>query len=402
MTLNRRRWLVLAAGVLANACCGAGYAFSVFKKPLSAVLHCTDPQVTMAFSLTTVFLPVGMLVSGVVSRKRGPRVTIVAGGILFGLGVFLSGFSSSLWWLYATFGAMSSLGQGASYGTVIAVAMRWFPDRRGMASGMVVSALGVGTLVIALLAQVLISRIGVQSTLNALGIGIIVVILSASRFLVDPPKDFAPAAVQSETDKAVVESEVGWKTMLRRPLFWALFVLYMLGAFAGLMVISQASDVAQKMTGLTAAAASLVVGMLGVANSAGRLFWGSISDKIGRLSALAGMLAVTAIVMVLLPRLALSEVGLMVGFVLVGLCFGGCLGTFPSLCADAFGGRNLAVNYALLFVAFAIAGLFGPRVGAVLSADTGGYVTGFRTAGAIATVGLALALGLKLRWARRH
>ena len=166
------------------------------------------------------------------------------------------------------------------------------------------------------------------------------------------------------------------------------------------MVISQASDVAQKMTMLSAAAAAVVVGLLGAANSAGRLFWGGISDRIGRLPALAAMFAITAIVMLFLPQLALGQAGLIIGFVLVGLCYGGYLGTFPSLCADTFGSRNMAVNYALLFVAFAIAGLVGPRVGAVLHANTGYYITGFRTAAALATLGLALVLSVELRRTR--
>lgn len=405
LTLNRRRWLVLAAGILANACCGAGYAFSVFKKPLIDVLHCTDPQVTLAFSLTVVFLPLGMLASGAISQKYGPRAAIVLGGAVFGLGVFLSGFSSSLGWLYATFGAMSSLGQGASYGTCIAVAVSWFPDRRGLASGLVVSALGVGTLIIAPLAGALISRIGVLGTLNALGIGIVVVVLSASRFIVSPPKGFVAPTGQSETRvprEPHSDVEIGWRAMLARPLFWALFAMYLFGTFSGLMVISQASDIAQKMTELTAVAASFVVGLLGAANSAGRLFWGGVSDRIGRLRTLALMFAITTIVMLLLPQLAVGRIGLVVGFLLVGLCYGGYVGTFPSLCADAFGGRNLAANYALLFVAFGVAGVVGPRMGAVLHASTGDYITGFRTAATIAAIGLAIAIGLKLRGAKQH
>ena len=202
---------MLAAGILANACCGAGYAFSVFKKPLIGILQCSDAQVTLAFSLTTVFLPLGMLASGAIAHRRGPRVAVAAGGLLFGLGVFLSGFSSSLGWLYATFGAMASMGQGASYGTCIAVAVRWFPERKGMASGLVVSALGIGTLVIAPLAQSLISRIGVLGTLNALGLGIVVVILSASRFIVNPPKDIAASVECSEKQAEPGGAEVGWR-----------------------------------------------------------------------------------------------------------------------------------------------------------------------------------------------
>ena len=392
MTLNRRRWLVLAAGTLANACCGAGYAFSVFKKPLIGILGCTDAQVTLAFSLTVLFLPLGMLISGAVSRKHGPRAAIMIGGLVFGGGVFLSGFSSTLGWFYATFGAMSSLGQGMSYGTCIAVSVSWFPDRKGLASGLVVSALGVGTLVVAPLAQAMIAGMGVLHTLNALGLGLLLIVVGSSWFVVRPPKEMLPEVGPSEARR-----EVGWRDMLTRPVFWAMFAMYLFGAFAGLMVVSQAFDIAQSMTALTASVASLVVGILGAANSVGRLLWGGVSDRVGRIRALAAMFAVTAVVMIFLPRLALCETGLIVGFVLIGLCYGGYMGTFPSLCADTFGGSGLASNYALLFLAFAAAGILGPRAGAVLHASTGSYIAGFWTAAALSGFGLCIALLLQAR-----
>jgi len=395
MTLNRKRWLVIVAGIIGNACCGAGYAFSVFKKPLIAVLHCTDPQATLAFSLSVVFLPVGMLLSGAIAKRRGPRIVIAVGGVIFGMGMFLAGFSGSLGWLYVTFGLMVSLGQGMSYGTIIATAVRWFPDRKGLASGLVVSALGIGTLIVAPVARELITSVGVLDTLRILGAAIVIVIGTASLFITDPPKGYAPVVAQGPL--AEQTNEVGWQKMLFRPLFWMLFVLYVLGAFTGLMIISHASDIAQKMTGLTATAASFVVGMLGAANSAGRLFWGGISDRIGRFTALAAMCGITAVVMLLLPGLALYKAGLIVAYLLIGLCYGGCLGTFPSLCADSFGSKDMAVNYALLFVAFGVAGVMGPRVGAVLLERTGAYTTAFALTAAIAAAGMILSLSLKLR-----
>ena len=392
MTLNRRRRLVLAAGTLANACCGAGYAFSVFKKPLIGILHCTDAQITLAFSLTVLFLPLGMLISGAICRKWSPGAAIMIGGLVFGGGVFLSGFSSTLGWFYATFGAMSSLGQGMSYGTCIAVSVSWFPERKGLASGLVVSALGVGTLVVAPLAQAMIAGMGVLHTLNALGLGMLAIVVGSSRLIVDPPKELLAQNCQTE-----VRREVGWREMPARPMFWAMFAMYLFGAFAGLMVVSQAFDIAQSMTALTAAAASVVVGILGASNSVGRLLWGGVSDRLGRLPALAAMFAVTAVVMIILPQLALSRIGVIVGFVLIGLCYGGYMGTFPSLCADTFGGSGLASNYAFLFLAFAAAGILGPRAGAVLHASTGSYIAGFETAAALAAVGLVIAVALQMR-----
>lgn len=394
MALNKKRWLIIVAGIVGNACCGAGYAFSVFKKPLIAVLSCTDPQVTLAFSLSMVFLPVGMLLSGAIAKRRGPRIVIAVGGVIFGLGMFLAGFSRSLFWLYATFGLMVSLGQGMSYGTIIATAVRWFPDRKGLASGLVVSALGVGTLIVAPVARALITSVGVLSTLKILGGAIFVIICTASLFITDPPKSIVSDVTAEQLPNR--DNDLSWREMLARPLFWMLFVLYILGAFTGLMIISQASDIAQKMTGLTAIAASFVVGMLGAANSIGRFFWGGISDRIGRFTALAAMCGITAVIMFLLPSLAVHRAGLIVAYLLIGLCYGGCLGTFPSLCADSFGTKDVAINYALLFTAFSVAGIIGPRVGAVLLERTGAYTTAFALTAGISATGMLLFIGVKL------
>jgi OFA family oxalate/formate antiporter-like MFS transporter len=402
LSLTRRRWLVIAAGILANACCGAGYAFSVIKGPLMAVLGRSDPEVSLAYSLSVVFLPAGMLLAGAICARRGPRFAIALGGILFGAGMLLAGFSRSLVWLYATYGAMVSVGQGLSYGTVIATAVRWFPDRRGLASGLVVSALGVGTLVVAPLYQAIIGNdpTRVMLALKALGIAFVITVGTASRFITEPPKGYSPASTAEQAGRTRArgsEEEVEWRAMLARPLFWTLFALYVLGTFSGHMVLTQAAGIAQKITLLTATAASFVVGLLGIANAAGRLFWGGISDRIGRLTALASMFAITAAAMMFLPELALRQGGLIIGFALILLCYGGNLGLFPSLCADAFGGRNLAVNYALLFVAFGVAGVTGPRVGALMLQRTGSYSAGCAVAAAAAGLGLLISLGLRLQ-----
>ena len=146
MATSRKRWLVFTAGILANTCMGAGYAFSVFKKDLIEVLHCTTQEATLAYSLSFAFLPLGMIVGGLISRRIGPRVAVAMGGTIFGLGVLLAGFVNSVYCLYITYGLMVSLGNGIIYATVIAVAVRWFPERKGFASGAVVAVLGGGTL----------------------------------------------------------------------------------------------------------------------------------------------------------------------------------------------------------------------------------------------------------------
>lgn len=398
LTLTNRRWLIIAAGILANACCGAGYAFSVIKAPLMQVLERSDAEVSMAYSFSVILLPVGMLLGGWLSSRRGPRLAVAVGGLVFGAGLFASGFSQSLIWLYVTYGMMVSLGQGTSYGTVISVAVRWFPDRKGLASGLVVSALGVGTLVVAPLYQSIVGSDPerVLFALKTMGVAVLFMVLTASRFIVDPPKDIQQTAV-SNVEAAPSGDDLQWRQMLRQPMFWMLFTLYVLGTFSGHMILTQASGMAQKTTGLTAAAAAVVVGIMGAANATGRFVWGWVSDRIGRLNTVAAMFAVTVVVMALLNKMASGHAGLIAGLVVVGLCYGGNLGTYPSICADAFGTRNMSINYAILFVAFSVAAVAGPRVGAMLLENTGGYSAGCTTAAALAGLGLLLSLAMKLR-----
>lgn len=403
MDLQKKARLILIAGVLANLCQGAAYSFSVFKGPLKAHLGCTETQIALAFSLAIGFLPVGMLLSGRFADRGSPRLVVALGGLLFGLGMFLAGFSNTTLWLYATFGLMMSLGNGAAYGAVVATAVKWYPHRRGMAGGIVVSALGLGTVIVAPVAQQMIDvpSLGVLGAFKVLGAAFIVITLGASFFIVNPPAGYGAEAETNSQTRASAEN-LDWKQMLARPRFWLLYVIYIAGAFSGLMVVSQASSIGQELTRLSAGAASVIVGILGLANALGRLSWGTVSDRIGRFPTLSIMFAITALVMFGFSTLAGSSAGLIAAILLVGLCYGGYLGTFPSICADAFGSRNLTVNYGLLFSAFSLSGVLGPRVGAVLKESTGGYGTSFAVACGVAVFGLVLCLLASLSDRRRR
>ncbi|MGC8863740.1 MAG: L-lactate MFS transporter [Armatimonadota bacterium] len=390
MNPDRNRWFILAACVFANLVSGAAYASSVFKRPMMEHLGCTEQQWALAFSLTLAFLPVGMLMSGRIVDKGSPRTAVALGALLMGLGAFLAGYARSLTWLYMTFGVMMSLGNGSSYGAVIAVSVRWFPDRRGMASGLTVGALGFGTAIIAPFAQWLLQQpgLGVLGMFRVLGITFFLVLALASLVMRNPPADFAPREELRQSS----DRDLRWTEMLARPRFWLLYTLYASGVFSGLMVISQAATIAQELTHLSKAASAGVVSLLGLANAAGRVTWGAVSDRIGRLPSLALMFLVTMIAMLLLPQLATDRETLIAAVIVIGLCFGGYLGTFPSLCADSFGETNAAVNYALLFSAFSVAGLAGPYVAARFAQGSGGYAAAFRVAASVCSAGLILTL----------
>lgn len=395
------RWLVLAAGIFANTCMGAGYAFSIFKKDLISMLKCTAPEATLAYSLSFAFLPIGMLLGGALSRKYGPRLAVMLGGILFGCGVMSAGFANHIYALYLTYGLMVSIGNGIVYATIIAVAVRWFPDRKGFAGGSAVAALGVGAMIISCVAQSLVTQVGVQGALKLMGMSFAVIMVFASLLLVDPPKDYAlafSAGTNRKKSNQPVGPDVTWNEMLRQPVFWVLFMIYVCATAPGLMLISEAKDVAVDLGKLDDVAAVSLVGLLGgIASAAGRLGWAAVSDKIGRLNVLAAILVISGSVMLVMPKAALSDQGLWLSYLLIGLCYGGALGTFPSLCADRFGSRNIEINYALLFVAFSAASMIGPRFSALLKESGGGYTSGFMLAAALAGVGLALSLTLRLK-----
>lgn len=405
MNLDGKRWLILFAGILANLCQGMAYASSVFAVPVMQkfgfmIIGPEGKPVpdmskwAIAFSMTVAFLWLGMLFAGRIADKKNPRTAIAIGGILFAGGVFLAGFSKSYVMFCISFGIMTSIGSGMAYGSIVSTSVRWFPEKRGMASGLVVGALGFGPVVLAPIGDILVKNMGVMDAFKVLGIAIALIIVLASIIITNPPENYTPAGFTPKTPSqaAAIGKDVDWKKMLNMPRFWALYIMYIFGAFSGLMVISQAKPMAMTLTKLTPNEAITVVMVLAIANAAGRIFWGFVSDRIGRIKSLALMFFVNAIMMLLLPKFAGDKATMMIDLICVGACFGGYLGTFPSLCADSFGAKNMTVNYALLFTGFSIAGVLGPVVGGILGKSHIGYMNAFVYAGILSIIGFAIAL----------
>lgn len=412
MKLDYKRWIILIFGILANLCQGTAYTSSIFAAPMlerlglmvmkNGVMVPDMPQWTLAFSICVAMPPIGMLLSGKITDRISPKLAVLIGALLFGPGLFLTGYVDSKWLLYLTFGVMTGLGSGSAYGAIVAIAVRWFPDRKGLASGLVVGALGFGPVVIVPLANYLMKSnadptIAVSFTFKALGILSFIIMAIAAIVMSNPPADYKPEGYNppaADTSvKAAAGKDVFWTEMLSMPKFWILFVLYACGAFSGLMVISQAKQIATLDTSPAAAAfASAIVMILALANASGRVVWGFISDGIGRIMSLTLMFLITAIVMFLMPMLLTAQASLVIGVILIGACFGGYLGTFPSICADNFGVKNMGINYALLFFAFSVAAVAGPYAGAAINKSTGSYNLAFIIAGVLSTTGFIIAL----------
>jgi MFS transporter, OFA family, oxalate/formate antiporter len=390
MKLNR--WKILIASTLINICVGAIYAFSIFAMPLTEVFHVTMPEIMLAFTINAAISPIPMILGGKLVDKGGAKTAIMLGGAMFGVGFILSGLVTAPWMLYITYGVITGLGQGIVYSATIGNSVKLFPDKRGLAAGIVTAGYGGGTIVIAPIANALITSNGVQSALMTLGAVFLVVILGCGLLVKACPVGFIP---EGWTPPAATGGNKGgvnipWNEMIKKPIFYIIASLFLIGALSGMMVTSNASVIGQTMFGLTPATAALFVSLYSLSNCSGRVFWGAISDKIGRTNCLMVIYVVIA-AMMLTIALSTSVAGFAVAIVGIGLCFGGTMGIFPSIVGEKFGMKYYGVNYGVTFIGYSGAAFFGPRIAnSVAAANDGMFTNAFYIALVIALIGFAL------------
>ena len=375
---KKNRWLIIWVSFIANAIIGSAYAWSVFASALIAKFGFTGPQVSFAFTFSLGLVPLAMILAGKLHGKMGFRFTILAGGLVYGAGFALAGFTRNISILYLTYGVLGGLGIGLVYGSTIPNAVKWFPDKRGLAGGIITGGFGLGAVVFAPLFSFFIGTMGVLQTFTVFGIILGAVVILASLLIVPPPADFRPSGWIPPAATAMTSAATDFTTiqMLKAPRFYVLWLMYTLACTTGLMIISQASLIAQAGVGATPEVAATAVLLLALANMGGRFFWGAVSDRIGRYPTLILMYAMTCAMLILLS-FAPSFLLLVVALMGIGLCFGGFLGVFPSISAENFGSKNLGMNYGVMFTAFGVAAFVGPQLAAAIREATGSYAPAF-------------------------
>lgn len=390
MNANLNRWTILCASTLINLCVGAVYAFSIFALPLTAVFDVSMGEIMMAFTINAAISPIPMILGGKLVDKGGAKTAIILGGTMFGLGFILSGLATAPWMLYITYGLIAGIGQGIVYSATIGNTAKLFPDKRGLAAGIVTAGYGGGTIFISPIANSLIASNGVQFALMALGGAFLAIILGSSFFFKAAPVGYIP---EGWTPPAAAQRggvNMPWTEMIKKPIFYCIAAMFLIGALSGMMVTSNASVIGQTMFGLSAATAALYVSLYSFSNCVGRVFWGAISDKIGRFKCLMMIYSVIA-AMMLTIALTDSVVGFVVAIVGIGLCFGGTMGIFPSIVGEKFGMKYYGVNYGVTFIGYSGAAFFGPRIASsVAASNNGDFTNAFFIALAISLVGFAL------------
>ena len=370
-----KRWLVAGAAVVMQLALGAVYAWSVFRTPLVEAFGWTIAEVTLAFTITILTLGCTAFFGGLWLGRAGPRTVGIAAGALYGLGVLLAGLAADrLWLLYLTYGLLAGIGLGLGYIVPVATLVKWFPDKRGLATGIAVGGFGAGALVTAPLATRLIEAFGVMPTFALLGIAAFVMVAGAALFLSNPPDGFRPAGWQPSaaqlTQRAAQDYTVG--QALRTWQWYALWALLFLNVTAGISIISQAAPMAKEITGVSALVAAGLVGIIAIANGAGRLLWASLSDVIGRRWVFLTMFLVQAAVFFAMSRTTSFALFTVLACVVL-LCYGGGFGTMPAFVADYFGARHMGSIYGLMLTAWGLAGVLGPLLIAAIRETTGAY-----------------------------
>ena len=386
------RWWRVIGGLMMNIALGTLYAWSIFVAPLEKEFGWKRADTSMVFTIAVVVFALSFIVAGRLQDKFGPFWVSLTGAILVSLGFFLCSFTHSLNYLFICFGVIGGLGNGFGYATPIPVMAKWFPDKRGLAIGLAVGGYGAGSALFGPLANLhLIPHYGVHTTFQILG-GIFLVMTVIGAFLLkNPPAGYSPAGwtpAPATAKSSATTHEFAPGEVLATPTFWFMWVAYALGTSAGLMVISQLVPFAKSVHISSAALATMTLVVGAVGNASGRILSGWMSDALGRLNVLRLMIAISAISMPILYMVGGNVAGLYVAVFVVYWCYGTQLSVNAAATADFFGAKNAGMNYGMLFTAWGVAGVIGPRIGGVLFDKYHNYQMAFYTAAVLAVVAL--------------
>lgn len=382
------RWLVVAGSIIVQLCMGAIYTWSIFVDPLKEQFKFTTLQTQIVFSFELATFSLVMIFAGKWQDKAGPRIVAFTGSILLGAGYMLASFShGSFIGILCTIGLISGAGIGLAYVCPIAALIKWFPDMRGLITGIAVAGFGGGAWIFAQVANHMIDSYGTLETFRFLGVIFLVVSALGSFVITNPPRGWVPHgfhAKQSDGPSSAKPS-LNWHEMIRTPQFYFLWSMFTFSALAGLMVIGNLKSFAIH-NGLSSGSAGSAVGVLALFNALGRIKWGWISDKLGRSYALLLMFTLQSGIMFILPHIGTNALFLTVCSAWIGFNFGGNFALFPSLTADYFGTRFIGINYGLVYTAYGVAGIAGPISAGEIFDLTGSYTFAFMSAGFLCAV----------------
>ncbi|WP_134118613.1 OFA family MFS transporter [Orenia marismortui] len=388
----KKRWLYIPLGLIIFMCMGTVYAWSVFRKPIEELFNIGATQSGLPYMFFLVSYALGMPIAGGLIEKYGPKLITIIGGLIVSIGWVLSGFASSINMLIISYGVIAGAGVGVAYGAPMAVAAKWFPDKKGLAVGLTLGGFGLSPFVTAPLANWLVNSYGPFQTFKILGIAFAIIITVLALPLKFPERELS---IDSDQDKSNAKNEVNLDTkdMIKTPTFYGLWLCFVIGTLVGLMAIGISSPVAEEVVNLDASTAAFMVSFFAIFNGIGRPIFGGITDKLNPKKA-----AIISYLLIILASILMLNAGegniflYGVAFAIFWLNLGGWLAIAPAATGIFFGAKNYSKNYGFLFTAYGVGAVLGNLLAGKLRDILGSYLYTFYPTIALAVLGIIIAV----------
>lgn len=394
----KNKWLIALSAIAIHLSIGGAYAYSVYKNPITQEMGWSMTNVTIAFTIMMGLAGFSAALFGNLVEKMGPRKSAIVAALLFGTGQAGAGVailvdSVTLYWL--TYGLLSGLGMGIGYIAPVSTLVKWFPDRRGLATGMAVLGFGSGALITAPVATFLMETVGISNTYFILGVSYFTFMLIGALYIA-PPVNASNVSKYGDSSKGIQPiAQMSAREAVKTKHFWMLWLMHLVNVTAGIMMISVASPMAQEIVGLSVAGAATMVGLMGLFNGGGRLLWAAASDYIGRHNIFAIFFIIQLIAFITLPFT--TNVLLFQLFIfLVVSCYGGGFSNLPAFASDLFGTKQLGVIHGYLLTTWSLGGIFGPIIVTLVRNATNSYIPVFYLFSIL--IGISLIISLWIRY----
>lgn len=397
-TRPHNRWLVFIAGVVFNFVLSGTSAFSVLSKALGDTGAWEGWDIALAYSVYNITLAIFGIVVGTRAASLNPRILMYVGSAFFGAGWLISSLSGSSHILfYLGFGLIGGIGGGSLYSFTVTNTLKWFPDKRGLISGILLGAATTGPITVAPFTRLLLGHTNVYTVFAILGAIYLVMMFLVGWMVQIPPADYKPEGWEpapGSTAASVVEDK-NWRQMLATPTFWMLWFIFAFANTPAMMMLSSVVNIGTTQASFTATQATTAVMLMAAANFLGRMGFGWLSDRIGRYPTLLIALAIDLAAILSLSKI--TSPTMFIGFVMaIGACGGALLVLFPPITAEAFGVKNSGLNYAIMFTAYSAAALIGAKLASSFAA-TGDYTGAFIIAAILMGIAAALLIFIMIR-----
>lgn len=380
---------VLLVATLINILNGMLYTWSSISSRIISDWGWTSKQASLPYTMHTIFFVIAMVIFGNIQDKKGPRGIATIGSVLLGLGFILSGFTTSPFLILLTIGVVVGSGIGMHTVTTGPTAIKWFPaSKKGLITGIVASGAALSSLLYSPIGKYLLDNEGINKTFIYIGLGVLILTTLSSQLLKSPTS--ANQSEKPSTGQDIISYD--WRYMLRDKTFHKFWIMKSFSASAGLMIISHIATIASVQANLTNG--YLLIIILSIFNSLGRVFGGMISDKIGRVNLMKIVFLLQGTNMALFNSYK-SIISLIFGVVVVGFCYGAGVSVFPSAISDKYGPKYYGQNFGLMFTAWGFGGIIGPMTAATIYDATGNYSLAYIIAFSLMSISLMITFTFK-------